>query len=106
GYHMRRLSLPPSAEPRQLLDLAAQLAGMPLDRARPLWELTVVEGLADGRVAVLQRLHHALTGGVGGMKLLGSLLERTPPADADLLGSAPAPLPPPDPLVWRHPEIF
>ncbi|MCA1846776.1 MAG: hypothetical protein LC792_27000, partial [Actinobacteria bacterium] len=106
AYHMRRLSLPPPGEARQLLDLAAQLAAMPLDRARPLWELTVVEGLADGRAAVLQRLHHALTDGVGGMKLLRSLLERTPPADGDLVGPAPAPLPPLDPLVWRHPEIF
>ena len=55
-YHLRRLSLPPPGEQRQLLDLAAQLAAMPLDRARPLWELTVVEGLGGGRAAVLQRL--------------------------------------------------
>jgi WS/DGAT/MGAT family acyltransferase len=89
---------------RQLLDLAAQLAAMPLDRARPLWELTVVEGLADGRSAVLQRLHHTLTDGVGGMKLLRSLLERTPPPDGPPVALS---LPPaPDPVVWRHPEIL
>jgi WS/DGAT/MGAT family acyltransferase len=104
GYHLRRLSVAPPGELRQLLDLAAQLAAMPLDRARPLWEVTVVEGLAGGRAAVLQRLHHTLTDGVGGMKLLRTLLERTPPPDSD--EAAPAPLPPPDPLVWRHPEIF
>jgi diacylglycerol O-acyltransferase / wax synthase len=103
AYHMRRLSVPLPGETRQLLDLAAQLAAMPLDRARPLWELTVVEGLADGRAAVLQRLHHTLTDGVGGMKLLRSLLERTPPDANDLPAHVPAPLPPPDPLVWRHP---
>ncbi|HKN92423.1 MAG TPA: wax ester/triacylglycerol synthase domain-containing protein [Acidimicrobiia bacterium] len=104
GYHLRRLSVPPPGEPRQLLDLAAQLAAMPLDRARPLWELTVVEGLAGGRAAVLQRLHHALTDGVGGIKLLRSLLERTPPPAADPPHAAPAPRP--DPLIWRHPEIL
>src|SRR5258706_3787524 len=78
---------------------------MPLDRARPLWELTVVEGLAGGRAAVLQRLHHALTDGVGGMRLLRSLLERTPPPTG---GDPYGPPPPPmlDPLIWRHPEIF
>ena len=103
-YHMRRLSVPPPGELRQLLDLAAQLAAMPLDRARPLWELTVVEGLADGRAAVLQRLHHTLTDGVGGMKLLRSLLERTPGQDGEEDGRAP--IPPLDPLVWRHPEIL
>jgi diacylglycerol O-acyltransferase len=104
GYHLRRLSVPPPGELRQLLDLAAQLAAMPLDRARPLWELTVVEGLAGGRAAALQRLHHTLTDGVGGMKLLRSLLERTPPPDSVV--EALAPLPPPDPVVWRHPEIL
>ena len=105
-YHMRRLSVPPPGELRQLLDLAAQLAAMPLDRARPLWELTVIEGLAGGRAAVLQRLHHTLTDGVGGMKLLRSLLERSPAPDGDVEAHAPAALPPPDPLVWRHPEIL
>jgi len=104
GYHLRRMSLPPPGEQRQLLDLAAQLAAMPLDRARPLWELTVVEGLAGGRAAVLQRLHHTLTDGVGGMKLLRSLLERTAPTESERAEARPAPAP--DPLVWRHPEIL
>jgi len=102
-YHLRRLSLPPPGDLRQLLDLAAQLAAMPLDRARPLWELTVVEGLAGGRAAALQRLHHTLTDGVGGIKLLRSVLERTPPPDGE---AEPPPGPPPDPVVWRHPEIL
>ncbi len=103
-YHMRRLSVPPPGGLRQLLDLAAQLAAMPLDRARPLWELTIVEGLADGRAAVLQRLHHTLTDGVGGMKLLRSLLERTPGQNGE--EDASAPIPPLDPLIWRHPELL
>jgi WS/DGAT/MGAT family acyltransferase len=102
-YHLRRLSLPPPGDLRQLLDLAAQLAAMPLDRARPLWELTVVEGLEGGRAAALQRLHHALTDGVGGMKLLRCVLERTPPPNGE---PEPAAVPPPDPVVWRHPEIL
>ena len=102
-YHLRRLSVSPPGELRQVLDLAAQLAAMPLDRARPLWELTVIEGMADGRAAVLQRLHHTLTDGVGGMKLLRCLLERTSGRDAD--EEAPAPSQP-DPLIWRHPEIL
>jgi|SRR5581483_6516585 len=108
GYHLRRLSVPPPGETRQLLDLAAQLAAMPLDRARPLWELTVVEGLAGGRTAVLQRLHHTLTDGVGGMRLLRSLLERTGPAPAGdgPAGPVGAPARTTDRLVWRHPEIL
>jgi diacylglycerol O-acyltransferase / wax synthase len=104
-YHLRSLSVPPPGELRQVLDLAAQLAAMPLDRARPLWELTVVEGLAGGRAAVLQRLHHTLTDGVGGMRLLRSLLERTQGVHDDGQDT-PAQSPRPDPLVWRHPEIL
>jgi WS/DGAT/MGAT family acyltransferase len=103
-YHLRRLSVSPPGELRQVLDLAAQLAAMPLDRARPLWELTVIEGMADGRAAVLQRLHHALTDGVGGMKLLRSLLTLTP--GPDTAAGASAPPQQFDPLVWRHPEIM
>lgn len=110
GYHLRRLSIPPPGGQRQLLDLAAQLAAMPLDRARPLWELTVVDGLAGGRAAVLQRLHHTLTDGVGGMRLLRTLLERTAlgafGTAAAAAGDGPVPAPAIDPLVWRHPEIF
>jgi diacylglycerol O-acyltransferase / wax synthase len=115
GYHVRRLSVSPPGTDRQVLDLAAQLAAMPLDRARPLWELTVVEGLSGGRAAVLQRLHHALTDGVAGMKLLRTLLGRDspigPPAGgAGETGAEAArrsqPSPGPDPLVWRHPEIL
>jgi WS/DGAT/MGAT family acyltransferase len=105
GYHLRRLSVPPPGGQRQLLDLAAQLAAMPLDRARPLWELTVIEGLAGGRAAVLQRLHHTLTDGVGGMKLLRCVLERTPPPEGDSAADA-DPLAGRDPLVWLHPEIL
>ncbi|HET9771302.1 MAG TPA: wax ester/triacylglycerol synthase domain-containing protein [Acidimicrobiia bacterium] len=106
GYHLRRLSVPPPGGQRQLLDLAAQLAAMPLDRARPLWELTVVEGLAGGQAAVLQRLHHTLTDGVAGMRLLRTLLGRTPPPDGGDGARRADPLPAPDPLVWRHPEIL
>ncbi|MGH8999585.1 MAG: wax ester/triacylglycerol synthase domain-containing protein [Acidimicrobiia bacterium] len=104
-YHLRRVALPPPGTHRQLLDLAAVLAATPLDRARPLWELTVVEGLDSGRSAVLQRLHHSLTDGVGAMKLARSLFERVPPEGAGT-GPAPAWAPVANPLVWRRPEVL
>jgi len=97
-YHIRRLAVPAPGTHRQLLDLAAAVAAPPLDRSRPLWELTVVEGLEGGGAAVLQRVHHSLTDGMGGMKLLRTLLERTP-------GGPGGPVVP-NPEVWRHPEIY
>src|SRR5207342_3340406 len=45
------------------------------DRARPLWEYTLVEGLEDGRAAMIMKVHHSMTDGVGGMKLLLMLFD-------------------------------
>jgi diacylglycerol O-acyltransferase len=82
-YHLRRVALPGAGSLRDLLDLAATLSSTPLDRSRPLWEFTLIEGLEDGRAALLQRVHHTVTDGVGGLKLSLSLVdfERDPVPD-------------------------
>jgi WS/DGAT/MGAT family acyltransferase len=82
-YHLRRVALPEPGTLRNLLDVAATLSSTPLDRSRPLWEFTLIEGLADGRAALLQRVHHTVTDGVGGLKLSLSLVdfERNPLPD-------------------------
>ncbi len=67
--HVRRVALPGDGSDRALLDLCGALAEQPLDRARPLWEFTLIEGLDDGRAALLQKIHHTITDGVGGLKL-------------------------------------
>jgi diacylglycerol O-acyltransferase / wax synthase len=77
-YHLRTVAVPAPGGLRQLLDLAATVAASPLDRSRPLWEFTVVEGLEGGRAAVLQKVHHTITDGVGGVKLSMSLLDLEP----------------------------
>ena len=82
-YHLRHVRCPGEGSLRDLLDLAAPLAMQGFDRARPLWEFTVVEGMADGRAALIQKVHHSVTDGVGGMELALMLLdmERDPSAD-------------------------
>lgn len=82
-YHLRHVAIPAPGRDRDLLDVAAAVTAPPLDRSRPLWEFTVVEGLPDGRAALLQRLHHTITDGVGAMKLTLNLLdfEREPAPD-------------------------
>jgi WS/DGAT/MGAT family acyltransferase len=92
-YHLRRVSAPPPGGRRELLDLAALLSSAPLDRSRPLWEFTLVEGLADGKAALLQRVHHTITDGVGGLKLSLSLvdLERDPDDSPPVPAGAPRP---------------
>jgi hypothetical protein len=63
------------APQRQLLRLIALLEALPFDPARPPWDLTLVDGLEDGRAAVYVRAHHVLTDGIGGIRLLGLLLD-------------------------------
>jgi diacylglycerol O-acyltransferase len=78
--HMRVVAVPPPGDERALLDLCGSLAEQPLDRARPLWEFTLIDGLAGGGAAVLQKVHHAITDGVGALQLSLAFVdvERTP----------------------------
>ncbi len=88
-YHLRSVSVSGEGDERALLDLCASLAEAPFDRGRPLWELTLIEGLADGRVAFLQKLHHTITDGVGGLKLSLALVDFEPdPAPPDAAAAA------------------
>ena len=91
-YHLRQVRCPGEGSLRDLLDLAAPLAMQGFDRARPLWEFTVVDGMADGRAALIQKVHHSVTDGVGGMELALMLLdmERDPGGDPGPIEPLPA----------------
>ncbi|MCZ9335640.1 wax ester/triacylglycerol synthase domain-containing protein, partial [Klebsiella pneumoniae] len=62
--HFIHLSLPKPGRIRELLELTSKLHASPLDRAKPLWEAYVIDGLEDGRVALYTKVHHALVDGV------------------------------------------
>ncbi len=68
-YHVRWRQLTGRHDMRALLDLCETLSDAPFDRDKPLWEFTIIEGLDGDRTAMLQRLHHTITDGVGGMRL-------------------------------------
>ena len=68
-YHVRWVGLPGKGTMRDLLDVAVTIANQPFDRTRPLWEFVVVEGLEGGRAAMVQKLHHAVTDGEGGIRM-------------------------------------
>lgn len=76
--HLRRASAPAPGGPRELEELVADLLGRPLDRSRPLWEMLVVEGLGDGRTAVVVRLHHAILDGVSGASVMAAFFDFRP----------------------------
>jgi diacylglycerol O-acyltransferase len=73
--HVRVVGVPSPGDDRALLDLCGALAEQPLDRARPLWEFTIIDGLRDGRCAILQKVHHTVTDGVGGLKLSVAMVD-------------------------------
>ena len=80
--------------------LERQLLAAPLDRRHPLWRVTFITGLDEGRVGVLVVVHHAMTDGLGAMRLVGSLLED---GERDGKGNTPDPRTPTTPMPsWRE----
>ena len=86
-YHLRRVALPAPGTLRQLLDLAELTLQSPLDTSRALWEALYVEGLEGGRAALLTKLSHAITDGLGGI----ALFEQVYDTERD---APPRPMPP------------
>ncbi|MFC6287903.1 wax ester/triacylglycerol synthase family O-acyltransferase [Nocardioides sp. GCM10027113] len=84
GFHVRRSAVPRPGNLEQLRELVARIISRPLDRSRPLWEVYFIEGLADGRVAVLSKSHQALVDGVDTVDLGQVLLDMD--ADRSPLG--------------------
>ncbi len=80
-YHVRRIAVPPPGTLRQVLDLAITMVEAPLDTARALWEVALVEGLEGGRAALITKMSHAVTDGLGGMQLAKQIYDadRDPP---------------------------
>jgi diacylglycerol O-acyltransferase len=78
AYHVRRSALPRPGTMEQLRELVARIVSRPLDRHRPLWEVYFIEGLENGRVAVLSKAHQALVDGAETVDLAQVLLDRTP----------------------------
>jgi WS/DGAT/MGAT family acyltransferase len=74
-YHLRWVRAAGDRDLRAALDLAEPLAMGGFDRARPLWEATVVSDLADGGAALIMKIHHAITDGVGAVQIAMVLFE-------------------------------
>lgn len=93
-YHVRHVSLPKPGTMRQLLDHASLLAGDAFDRTRPLWQFTVVDGLRGGKSALIQKMHHTIVDGEGGVQLSLQFLDferdaaEPSPIDPDLVTAA------------------
>jgi WS/DGAT/MGAT family acyltransferase len=89
--HVHRVTVPAPGTLHELADVVGDIAGRPLDRSRPLWELHLVDGLADGKVGMVTKIHHAAIDGVTGADLMAYMFDLTP--------DAPDPDPPDEPWV-------
>jgi len=96
--HIFHTKLEPPGGDAELQALAGRILSQPLERSKPLWDMHVIEGLKDGRGAIILRVHHALADGVSGMELMKVMLDPTPERAYS------APLPRPRPRRRRAPE--
>lgn len=78
GHHVTRWGLPAPGGEGELREAVARLLAQPLDRERPLWEMHLFEGLAGGRTALFQKVHHCMVDGLAGAQLLEVLLDAEP----------------------------
>ncbi|MFT4200764.1 WS/DGAT/MGAT family O-acyltransferase [Gordonia sp. (in: high G+C Gram-positive bacteria)] len=98
AYHVRRIALPKPGRIRELFHYVSLNHSTLLDRSRPMWEAHIIEGLADGRLALYTKVHHSLVDGVTAMRLLARTLSEDPenrectaPWDAKLRKRKPVP---------------
>ncbi|TLF53174.1 WS/DGAT/MGAT family O-acyltransferase [Nocardia cyriacigeorgica] len=88
-YHIRRVGLPKPAGRAELAELIGDIASRAMDRDRPLWEMSVVEGLDDDKIAVICKYHHAAVDGITGTNMMMHLCDLEPGATR------------PDPQPWQ-----
>ena len=77
-YHIRQISVAKPGDMRQLKRLVAWLNSQQLDRSKPLWEMWVIEGLADNRFAIFQKTHHCMIDGIAGAEEMAVVLSPSP----------------------------
>jgi WS/DGAT/MGAT family acyltransferase len=98
-YHLRRAAIPAPGSLSELASFVGDVCGRQLDRSRPLWEMHLVEGLAEGNIALVTKIHHCTIDGVSGAELLAELFDLEPsppkrnlPGERSLTGEVPSDL--------------
>ena len=77
-HHVHRIVAQRPGSPRELARVVEEVASQRLDRSKPLWEMWLVEGLAEGRCAVVTKMHHCMIDGASGASQMANLLDFAP----------------------------
>jgi diacylglycerol O-acyltransferase / wax synthase len=77
SYHLSHMALPSPGDDKELKALCARIMSQQLDRTKPLWEMWFVEGLGDGRFAIISKTHHCVVDGVAGADIMSVLMDST-----------------------------
>ncbi|MDQ2797326.1 MAG: wax ester/triacylglycerol synthase family O-acyltransferase, partial [Actinomycetota bacterium] len=94
--HVHQMYVSPPGDREHLARVCGELASQPLDRSRPLWQMYVIEGLDDGSIAVMTKMHHATVDGVSGASLVSELCSLEPDGPPMTTSETPAPKRPRD----------
>ncbi|HDH03581.1 MAG TPA: wax ester/triacylglycerol synthase family O-acyltransferase [Actinobacteria bacterium] len=93
-FHVRHTSLPKPGTDEQLKKMAGRILSQQLDRAKPLWEMWIIEGLEGDRMAMVTKIHHCMVDGVASTGIMGALLNVVPTSEIEeSAGWAPTPPP-------------
>jgi len=104
--HLGHRRLRPPVDDRALAALAGEFTSRQLSRDRPLWEMLLIEGLTDGRVALLVKMHHSTVDGVTGANLMGDLFDLEPVTHHEQAVEASSPTPPPSSLQLLEQSLY
>jgi diacylglycerol O-acyltransferase len=79
-FHLHRIAVPAPGGDRETADCVAEILSKPMDRSRPLWQMWVVEGRADGLIGIVSKVHHSSIDGVTGANMMAELFDLEPDA--------------------------
>ena len=83
-FHLRRAALPAPGGMHELAEFVGDVCSRQLDRSKPLWQMYIVEGLENGNIALVTKMHHSTIDGVSGAELLAQLFDLKADPKADL----------------------
>src|SRR3954465_11799746 len=82
-YPLRRITVPSPGGDRETAEVVGDILSRPLDRSRPLWEMWIMEGRADGLIGVVSKVHHSSIDGITGANMMAELFDFAADAESD-----------------------